>query len=235
MDQVQRIHELLDEVQQKFDALVGTVNNVLSHVPFLLRWAADKFLDWWNGSVVPRWHDFWAEVGQFLSYLGAPWVLESRQDAWADVGAPVAVRATESDRSASDVDFEWTGQAADRYSLSLGAQRSALAGVLDNLTSRIGPALGSVASALYIFYAAVVAAVIAVVAGIVAATGEAVTVLGLPLVPPTVLTALGVAIVAIGAAVTNLRGQASGAASTFADIANETSSFGPGDWPAAVI
>ena len=39
------------------------------------------------------------------------------------------------------------------------------------------------------------------IVGIITATGEAVSILGLPAVPPTVIAAIGVAILAIGTAV----------------------------------
>jgi len=234
MDQVQRILELLDEVEEKFDSLVGRINSILSHVPFFLQWAADKFRDLWDG-VVAKWHEFWEKVGEFISYLGAPWDLDSAKDAWNALGGPVAERASEADRSQSEVDFEWKGRAADRYALSLGAQRSALTAVRDKLTSQIGPALGSLASAIYIFYGAVIAAIVILAAGLLTATGEAISVLGLPAVPPTVITAIVAAVAALSAAILNLRSQATSAQSAFDDVANETSDFGAGGWPRAVI
>lgn len=234
MDQVQRILELLDEVEEKFDSLVGKINSILSHVPFFLRWAADKFMELWD-AVVEKWQQFWAKVGEFISYLGAPWDLDAAKDAWNTLGGPVAERGSEADRAQSEVDFEWTGRAADRYALSLGAQRSALTAVRDKLTSAIGPALGGLASAIYIFYGAVIAAVVVLAAGILTATGEAISVLGLPAVPPTVITAIVAAVAALSAAMLNLRSQASAAQSTFDGIAHQTSDFGAGDWPQAVI
>ena len=147
----------------------------------------------------------------------------------------MAERASEADRSQSEVDYEWKGRAADRYAASLGAQHNAMTAVRDKLTSKIGPALGSLASAIYLFYGAVIAAIVILVAALLTATGEAVSVLGLPAVPPTVITAIVAAIAAISAAVLNLRSQATGAESTFQEIADQTSDFGAGSWPAAVI
>jgi hypothetical protein len=179
--------------------------------------------------------EFWDKVQEFVSNIGAPWDLDDAKDTWINAGGPVAARASEADRSQSAVDTEWKGQAADRYALSLAAQNKALTAVQSKLTSVMGPALGKVSSALYIFYGAVIVAIVALVAGIVFATGEAVSILGLPAVPPTVITAIVVAIGAISAAILNLRGQASDANTEFLKVANETGDFGAQNWPNAVL
>lgn len=70
------------------------------------------------------------------------------------------------------------------------------------------------------------AAIIAVVVGFVTATGEAVTVIGIPLAPPTALGAIAIAIGALGAALAIMYSQAASARSTLA----ETSS-GIQSWP----
>lgn len=97
----------------------------------------------------------------------------------------------------------------------------------------VGPT--RLASAIYIFYGAVIAAIVILAAGLLTATGEAISVLGLPAVPPTVITAIVAAVAALSAAILNLRSQATSAQSAFDDVANETSDFGAGGWPRAVI
>ena len=77
--------------------------------------------------------EFWDKVQEFVSYIGAPWDLDSAKHRWLELGGPVAARASESDRSQSTVDTEWKGQAADRYAMSLGPQGKALAGVQGKL------------------------------------------------------------------------------------------------------
>lgn len=231
---VERIMDLLDEVDEKVRSLTDKINDILSWVPWGLGWAVDKFRDLWD-KAMEKLGEFWDKVREFISYIGAPWDLDSAKDEWIELGAPVAARASEADRSQSAVDAEWKGRAADRYALALAPQGKALAAVQGKLTSKIGPALGSVSTALYIFYAAVVAAIVAMIIGIVTATGEAVSILGLPAVPPTVIVAVGAAILAIGSAVVNLRGAASGANTEFQNVAAEVSDFGAENWPQAVI
>ena len=118
--------------------------------------------------------------------------------------------------------------------MSLGPQGKALAAVQSKLTSVIAPALGSVSGALYLFYGAVAVAVVAMIVGIVTATGEAVSILGLPAVPPTVIAAVATAILALGTAVMNLRGAAAGANTEFLKVSQETGDVGATDWPRAV-
>lgn len=231
---VDRIMDLLDEVDEKVQSLTDKVNDILSWVPWGLGWVVDKFKDLWN-TALDKLGEFWDKVKEFVSYIGAPWDLDAAKDTWIELGGPVAARAGEADRSQSAVDGEWKGKAADRYAMSLGPQGKALSAVQSKLTSVIAPAIGTVAGALYLFYAAVAVAIGAMVVGIVTATGEAVSILGLPAVPPTVIAAIGVAILALGTAVMNLRGAAAGANTEFLKVANETGDFGADGWPKAVI
>ena len=231
---VDRIMDLLDEIDEKIQWVTDKVNDILSWVPWGLGWVVDKFKDLWN-KAMDKMGEFWDKVKEIVSNIGAPWDLNATKDEWVKVGGPVAARATESDRSQSTVDAEWKGKAADRYALSLGPQGKALSAVQSKLTAVIGPALGSIATALYIFYGVVIGALVILVAAIITAGGETVSIIGLPAVPATILAAAIAAIVTIGGAVLNLRGAASGANTTFLQVANETGDFGAENWPPAVI
>lgn len=231
---VDRIMDLLDEIDEKIQAVTDKVNDILSWVPWGLGWVVDKFKDLWD-QAMDKMGGFWDQVREIVANIGAPWDLDAAKDEWLRLGGPVAARATEADRSQSAVDTEWKGQAADRYALSLGPQGRALAAVQSKLTSQIGPALGSLASALYVFYVLVAVALAALVFAIIAASGEATSIIGLPAVPATILGAVVVAIGAIATAVINLRAAASTTNTTFLEVANETGDFGAENWPAAVI
>lgn len=231
---VQRIYDLLEEVDEKIESLREKINDILSWVPWGLGWVVDRFMDLWNRAM-DKLGEFWDKVQEFVSNIGAPWDLDAAKDQWLTVGGPVAARASEADRSQSAVDSEWKGQAADRYAFSLTGQNRALTAVQSKLTSVIGPALGKVSSALYIFYGVVIGAIVTLVAAIVLATGEAVSIIGLPAVPPTVIAGIVAAIVAISGAILNLRGQASDANTEFLKVANETGDFGAENWPHAAI
>jgi hypothetical protein len=231
---VERINELLDEVEEKVDWLVDKINGLLDSVPFWLDWAVSKFQELWDNAM-EKLQEFWDLMTDILSNIGAPWDLNGAKDEWGDVGGPVADRATEAARAQSEVDFAWKGRAADRYALSLGDQKSALTAVRDKLTAQMGPALNDVASGLYTFYICVIGAIGVMIIGILTATGEAVSILGLPAVPPTVYAAVVGALAAIGYGINDLLGAARSAETTFQNIANETSDFGASDWPSAVI
>lgn len=231
---VDKIMDLLDEIDEKIQWVTDKVNDVLSWVPWGLGWVVDKFKDLWS-KAMDKLGEFWDKIREIVAYIGAPWDIQATKNQWVEVGGPVASRAVEADRSQSAVDAEWKGRAADRYALSLGPQGKALTAVQGKLTSQIVPALDSLATALYIFYGLVAGALIALVIAIVTAGGEAVSIIGLPAVPATILVAAGAAIVAIGGGVLQLRGAASGANTTFLQVVNETGDFGAENWPSAVI
>lgn len=231
---VDRINELLDDVDEKVESLRGKINGILSWVPWGMGWVVDKFMGLWDGAM-NKLGEFWDLIRNIVANLGQPWVLNRTETEWLEVGGPVAELAPEATRGQSDVDFEWKGRAADRYALALGEQRSAIVAVRDRLTSVIGPALGAVATALYLFFGTVIAAIAAMIAGIVLATGEAVSLFGLPAVPPTVYLAIVAAISSIAIGTNVLLGAARSADSVFTSAANNTGDFGAGNWPAAVI
>ena len=198
-----------------------------------LGWVVDKF----RTSGPPRWTSSASSgtgEGVHLPTSVRPGT-STRPSRWIELGSPVAARATEADRSQSAVDTEWKGQAADRYAMSLGAQGKALTAVQGKLSSVIGPALGSVSTTLYIFYGAVAVAIVAMIVGIVTATGEAVSILRLPAVPPTVIVAVATAILAPRhgrdePARCGVRCQ-----HRVLKVANETGDFGTDNWPRAVV
>ncbi len=230
----ERILELLDEVEEKIENLRGEINGILSWVPWGLGWAVDKFMDLWDKAMA-KLGEFWDKLRNIVANLGQPWVLNEAKGTWVEVGGPVSERASEATRGQSDVDFAWKGRAADRYALALSEQRGALTVVRDKLTAVMGPALGDVATALYIFFVAMAAAVAALVTAIVVATGETVSILGLPAVPVTLIAGIVAAITAIGLATNELLGSARSAETVFSNVLNSRGDFGADNWPSAVI
>ena len=67
------------------------------------------------------------------------------------------------------------------------------------------------------------------------ATGEAVSIIGLPAVPPMLATAYGACIVLLIGAITNLNNAASSSNAVFLQVAAETADYGSANWPPAVI
>jgi hypothetical protein len=234
MDAAQRIYDLLDQIDDKLQSLTNKINDVLSWVPFFLQWAVDKFKDLWNAAM-GKLGEFWDKVKQVVADLGQPWRLNDTKDQWARVGGPVSARAVEFSRSQSNVDYEWQGRAADRYALALSDQQKALTSVRDKLTAVVAPALGDIANALFVFFAAVAIALVALVAAIIAATAETGSIIGLPAVPVTIAAAVVIAVGAIAVACNNLLGSARSANTTFLNLRNADGDFGPSNWPPAVV
>jgi hypothetical protein len=56
---IQRVMDLIDQIQAKFDDLVSLINGALDSVPFFLDWIVDKIQDKWN-EFVAKWDEFWA-------------------------------------------------------------------------------------------------------------------------------------------------------------------------------
>ena len=98
-----------------------------------------------------------------------------------------------------------------------------------DFANNIATGLESLRTAIVVFWGAVLAAIIGISVAFAVATGEAVTVFGLPLAPPTALGGLAVGLGAIGVAALNLQNVASGAKSSF-----ETAAGGVQTWPTFV-
>lgn len=233
-EKVQEIIALLAEVEQKVESLRNKINGILSWVPWGLGWAVDKFRELWD-QAMDRLGEFWDMIAPIANGFGAPWVINDRLDEWVDIGANVSEQVTVATTGELDVDNRWTGVARDAYVDALGNQRTALQAIKSTFTDRIVGALGDVSSALWTFFVMLAIAIAAMIAGIVLATGEAVSILGLPAVPPTVILAVVTAIGTIGHGINNLRSACNSANSTFVLLSTERTATGPDNWPRAVI
>jgi hypothetical protein len=231
---IEKLRQLLTEVEQKIDHLVDNINGLLDWVPWGLGWAVDKFKDLWN-KAMDKLGEFWDFIRPIMILIGRPWDISSAQTDWNTVGSNVSgevVTATDGELS---VDDNWTGTAAEQYKKALANQKAALTAIKTTFTDKIAPALAGMVSALYTFYVGVGVAIAALVIGILAATGEAVSILGLPAVPPTVLVAIVVAIGAILKTGFDLRSAAASANATLSTLKGEQTAFGHDNWPKATI
>jgi hypothetical protein len=231
---IEKLRQLLTEVEQKIDHLVDKVNGILDWVPWGLGWVVDRFKDLWN-KAMDKLGEFWDFISPIMILIGRPWDISSAQTDWNTVGSDVSgevVTATDGELS---VDDNWTGTAADQYKKALANQKAALTAIKTTFTDKIAPALAGMVSALYTFYVGVGVAIAALVIGILAATGEAVSILGLPAVPPTVLIAIVVAIGAILKTGFDLRSAAASANATLSTLKGEQTAFGRDNWPKATI
>ena len=231
---VEKLRTLLQEVEQKIDSLVDKVNGILDWVPWGLGWVVDKFKSLWN-KAMDKLGEFWDFISPIMVLIGRPWDISDAQSDWTKVGSDVSgevVTATDGELS---VDDNWTGTAAEQYKKALANQKAALMAIKTTFTDKIAPALAGMVSALYTFYVGVGVAIAAMIIGIVAATGEAVSILGLPAVPPTVLVAIVVAIGAIVKTGFDLRSAAASANATMMTLKGENTAFGHDNWPKATI
>ncbi len=231
---IERLHQLLDEVQDKVDRLVSKVNSILDWVPWGLGWAVDKFKKLWRAAM-DKLDEFWGFIAPIMVVIGQPWDISSAQASWNTVGSDVSAEVVTATDGELSVDDNWTGSAAEAYKKALTNQRLALTAIKSTFTDKISPALAGVVSALYMFYVGVGVAIAVMIVGIVTATGEAVSILGLPAVPPTVLVAIVVAIGAITKTGFDLRGAAASAAATFEVLKGERTAFGHDNWPHATV
>lgn len=233
-EKVQEIIDLLEEVEQKVESLRDKINGILSWVPWGLGWAVDKFRELWD-TAMDRLAEFWDLIAPVANGFGAPWVINDRLDEWVEIGARVSEQVTVATTGELDVDNRWTGVARDAYVDALANQKTALQAIKSTFTDKIVAALGDVSSALWTFFVMLAIAIAAMIAGIVLATGEAVSILGLPAVPPTVILAVVTAIGTIVHGINNLRSACSSANSTFVLLSTERTATGPDNWPRAVI
>lgn len=232
---IQKINELLQKVETKVNALVNKINGLLDKVPGWLDWAVDKFQKLWD-KAVEKLGEFWDLIVKIVANLGVPWELNNAKDDWEKVGSKTSTEvatANEGTLQTDDAD-KWSGTAKDSYVKALADQKAALKGIKATFTDKIQPALDSAATAIYIFWGALVVAIGVMIIGIVTATGEAVSILGLPAVPPTVIVAV---VACIGAIITGtlvLRGALSTASTTFNTLKGESGDY-PNNWPVSAI
>lgn len=225
---IQKINEILQKVRDGIDLLVDAVNLTLSFVPDALAWAVEEFRKGWD-RLMSKLQEFWDWFVDKLSYVGNPFMLHGAAGGWREVGGLVSNQARAIDDSDLTVDDNWSGSGADQYRQSLGPQREAMTSVDDDFANNIAGALAQVGNAIAIFWGLVVTSVMTVVVGCAVATGEAISILGLPAVPPTVYTAVAAALAQLAGGTIQLYAQTAAARDTLGKTASGVQS-----WPAFV-
>jgi hypothetical protein len=189
MDEIiAKISGFLDKVQGKLEELTDKVNGILSHVPFFLQWAVDKFMDLWN-KMLDKLGEFWDWFTDKLSYCGDPFGLGEAGDRWnTDLGLPTKSLADQiDDEHELLVDDTWTGTAATAYKEQVPDQEAALRTVGQSFATAVDSAMGSLKSGLLLFWGGIVIGLITLVGAIIGATAAAGTIIGLPAAPVAVV------------------------------------------------
>ncbi|WP_377643468.1 hypothetical protein [Oryzobacter terrae] len=189
---LERLREKWEEVMTKAERLLEAFNDTLDKIARFSGWVAEKAADFWNSKVVPKWQEAVDWMGEHWNVFGAPWLCFGSAGDWrSDVGEPVSGRSGLATRGQLDVDTTWKGSAANRYTERLGQQEAAIKGVSEQFAETIASALVKVGAGIITWWLGIIVGLGILILCLTLATGEAVSVLGLPAVPPTVLTGWG--------------------------------------------
>jgi hypothetical protein len=189
---LEKLRTKWEELMVKADRLLEAFNDTLDKIARFAGWIAEKAVDFWNSKVVPKWQEAVDWMGEHWNVFGAPWLCFDKAADWrTDVGQPVSERAGLAAKGQLDVDNTWKGTAATRYNERLSQQESALKGVSEQFAETIASALVKVGAGIITWWLGIIVGIGILVICILTATGEAISVLGLPAVPPTVLAGWG--------------------------------------------
>lgn len=224
---IEKINGLLDKVQGKLEELANKVNGILSHVPFFLQWAVDKFMDLWN-TMLDKLGEFWDWFTDKLAYAGDPFGLGDAGERWnTDLGLTTKALADQiDDEHELLVDDNWTGTAASAYKEQVPEQEAALRSVGQSFATAVDSAMGSLKTGIITFWVIIAAGLIGLGVAILTATAAAGTVIGLPAAPVAVVAGVIAFLVAAGAGVTALYLGTTSAADSFRNARQYAA-----DWP----
>lgn len=225
-DAAQQVREILTKIEKLVDDLESAINTTLSLVPDIVGYIVDRVREAWDG-LMKKLGEFWNWFVDKLSYVGNADILRSTATSWrTEVGAVANNLVRDIDDLAISADDTWKGFGAEQYRQSIPPQRDALKSLHGEFTTNIAKGLEDLASAINVFWRTVAGSLIGVTVAFGVATGEAVTVFGIPLAPPTALGGIAVALGAIALAYTNLSNAAASASSSF-----EGAAAGITTWP----
>ena len=151
----------------------------------------------------------------------------------AHAGRAAGLRAGRAgDQGGADVDTTWKGSAAQRYNDRLGQQEGAIKGVSEQFAETIASALTKVGAGIIVWWLSIIAAVGVLAICLTVATGAAVSILGLPAVPPAVLIGWGSFIAALIAGTGALTALCLNAKGDLEGVRSKLSGYPEGAWPA---
>lgn len=173
VDKLDRIRDLVKQIQSK-------INGLLSHVPGFLHWVISKVEDLW-GKFCDKMAEFWDWFTDKLAYVGDPFVLKDTGERWnTELGLPAHRRAAEVESDDLLVDDNWTGTAASAYKEKIGDQKDALNTIGQTYASGVSSALNTMKTGIWIFWIAVVSALVVAILAFIAGIGAEGTIIGIP-------------------------------------------------------
>lgn len=213
VDKLERIRDLVNQIKSK-------INGLLSHVPSYLHWVISKVEDLWN-KFCDKMSEFWDWFTDKLAYAGDPFLLKDTGQRWNDdLGGPAHKRANEVDSDDLLVDDNWTGSAADAYKSKIGGQKDALNAVGQTYASAVSSALNTMKTGIWIFWIAIVSALVVATLAFIAGIGAEGTVIGIPAGLLAQISAVVGFLLAAGGATVALKFSADDSASALRNINN---------------
>ncbi|WP_182112486.1 MULTISPECIES: hypothetical protein [unclassified Actinotalea] len=233
---MQQILDLLDEVDQAVHDLADNVNHWLGKIPSWASWVGDKIMDAWNW-LMEKAQEFWDNVSFIAQNLGEPGLISSTASSWnTSVGGTVSAQVQVAEAGNLEVDDTWTGSAAQTYAQRISLHKTALDKIKSSMTDGITTALDAVKTGIYVFWAAMVGALLALIAGIVGALASSATIFGIPAGIFIAAGAYGIALGAIWGGGTKLKSDCTSARNTLEQkVINENTGFLNGHWPAGAV
>lgn len=185
---LEKLHEKWREVEERAQRVLEQFNATLRRLARWVGWLADKIADLWNSKVVPAWSTAVQWVEDHWNQWGAPWLCFGAAGDWRSlVGSPVSARAGLATKGQLDVDTTWKGSAAQAYVDRLGQQESAISAVSEQFTEPIATALVRVGGAIIVWWLGIVLGLGTLVLALIGAGAEAISIVGIELVPPTLV------------------------------------------------
>ncbi|GAA1636976.1 hypothetical protein [Actinoplanes couchii] len=224
---VQKIYDLLNELDRKVNELQRSIDDKLPHLPGFL---ADRVSAAWNG-FCDMLGELFASIGDWLSRAGSPGAVTDTADDWVTkVGGPVSGQATVADIARLKTDNEWKGDAAKAYADMMPLHKdilNAVKGFADNTAT----ALNSVATGITIFWVGIGAALAELLLGIAGAIGASGTIIGLPAAPVIAGSAVVFALATMGGVAFELNRRATDANTDLLKVLNDRGKLVGGRWP----
>jgi hypothetical protein len=229
---LERVHELFDEFFRRMEEVLATFNDIVDKVARFFGWAAEKAVELWNTFVVPLWQkvvDWWND---HANAFGAPWSMYGSATTWRnDVGGQVSRWAGTVTQDTSKVNELWKGTASDGYVARAGEQVTAFKAVAP-IAEKVAGALDNVGTAICVWWASIVAAVIGAIAGIAVAAASVATGPGAAVgIPVGVKAAIAIFIGALIVGTTALLGTAAVQKGSLTGALTDLSAFPGGRWP----
>lgn len=217
---IQKVVDKLDRIRELVNKIKDKINGLLSSVPGFLKWVISKVEDLW-AKFCDKMAEFWDWFTDKLAYVGDPFLLKETGENWnTKLGAPANKRANEVESDDLLVDDNWKGEAADAYKSKIGGQRDALKAVGRIYASGVQSALNTMKTGIWVFWVAIVSALVVAILAFIGGIGAEGTIIGIPAGLLVQISAVVGFLLAAGGATLALKFAADDSASALRNIKN---------------